>query len=272
MKHNKKRNTAFIYEALTRELTQALLSKNGPRRDQVVTILKEYFNSRETLHTELKLYQALLETCNIKKEMAERLIREVKNEHERLDENAIFNRQSQLIATINKTLGPAVWNMFVPNFKSLASISAIFNSNTGVKKRVLFEQALIDKMSASYNARELTEMRPLDTLTYASFIKKFNLKYSEILQEQKELLNRYITSFADDGFELRLYLNEELSRLKASLEMVMSDKPASLIETRAQEVRKYLEEFRHRDFTEHDLNRILKTQQLIEELRDYDQN
>lgn len=272
MKHNKKRNTAFIYEALTRELTQTLLSKDSSRRDQVVTILKEYYNSTEMLHTELQLYQALLETSNIKKDMAERLIKEVKNEYGRLDENIIFNRQSQLIATINKTLGSAVWNMFVPNFKSLASINAIFNSNTGVKKRVLFEQALVDKMSASESNPALAELRPLDTLTYTSFIKKFNLKYSEILQEQKELLNRYITSFADDGFELRVYLNEELSRLKASIERVISGKPTSLIETKAQEVKKYLEEFRHRDFTEQDLNKILKTQQLIEELRDHDQN
>ena len=28
MKHNKKRNTAFIYETLTRELTKAIVDKN----------------------------------------------------------------------------------------------------------------------------------------------------------------------------------------------------------------------------------------------------
>ena len=270
MKHNKKRNTAFIYEALSRHLTQTLLAKDAHRRDQIVTILKEYFNSTEMLHVELQLYHALLETSNIKKEMAERLIREVKNDYGRLDENAIFNRQSQLIATINKTLGPEAWNMFIPNFKSLASINAIFNTNTAVKKRVLFEQALVDEMSTSEANRATTELRPLDTLAYTSFIKKFNFKYNDILQEQKELLNHYITSFADDGFELRVYLNEELSRLKTSIEKVMTDSPASLVETKAQEVRKYLEQFRHRDFTDHDLNKILKTQQLVEELQDHD--
>ena len=29
MKHNKKRNTAFIYEVLTRSLTQAIVDKDG---------------------------------------------------------------------------------------------------------------------------------------------------------------------------------------------------------------------------------------------------
>ena len=29
MKHNKKRNTAFIYETLTRELTKAIVDKNA---------------------------------------------------------------------------------------------------------------------------------------------------------------------------------------------------------------------------------------------------
>ena len=32
--------------------------------------------------------------------------------------------------------------------------------------------------------------------------------------EQKELLKRYITSFEDDGIELKVFLNEEISRLK----------------------------------------------------------
>ena len=32
MKHNKKRNIAFIYEALSRELTRAIVEKNFTRR------------------------------------------------------------------------------------------------------------------------------------------------------------------------------------------------------------------------------------------------
>ena len=38
-KHNKKRNTAFLYEALVREMTKAVVSKDKGRKDKVVDIL-----------------------------------------------------------------------------------------------------------------------------------------------------------------------------------------------------------------------------------------
>jgi len=39
MKHNKKRNTAFIYETLTRELTKAIVDKNSDRKETVLAII-----------------------------------------------------------------------------------------------------------------------------------------------------------------------------------------------------------------------------------------
>ena len=38
IKHNKKRNTAFLYEALVRELTKATMTKDGEKKNT------QYFN------------------------------------------------------------------------------------------------------------------------------------------------------------------------------------------------------------------------------------
>jgi len=270
MKHNKKRNTAFIYEALTRQLTKTILSKDASRRSAIINVLKEFFSVGSPLHEELQIYKTLLETENIQKEIAEKLVTESKSAYSRLDENTIFNAQSQLIASINKTLGQDVWGTFVPNFKSLASINAIFNNKVGIKKRVLFEQATVDRMSAPLTESTAEDLKPLDSLTYASFINKFNDKYENILTEQKELLNRYITSFADDGLELKLYLNEELSRLKESLTSLTPETTDTLLCEKATAVSHYLEGFRHREFSDDDLSKVLKTQQLVRELETND--
>ena len=272
MKHNKKRNTAFIYEALSRELTKTIVNKSSSRKNKIIYIMKEHFSARTILGAELSLYQALLETSNTQIKVAERLLTETKEAHRRLDENVIFDAQSQLISAINKGLGKDVWANFVPNFKSLASISAIFNSKTAVKKRVLFEQAIIDKMSKEDSGAQILELRTLDNLTYNSFIKKFNDKYGDLIQEQKELLNRYVTSFADDGFELRLYLNEELSRLKGLLNEAAEAELEPLILQKINEVMEYLEGFRKREFSEADLGKVLKTQELVQELVTNDHN
>ena len=43
-KHNKKRNTAFVYESLVKEATVAILKNDYERRDKVVNIIKKHFN------------------------------------------------------------------------------------------------------------------------------------------------------------------------------------------------------------------------------------
>ena len=274
MKHNKKRNTAFIYETLTKELTKAIVEKNAEKKSSVMTILKEYFSKGTILAQELELYNTLLETRSIQGNVAERLMGQTKEAHQQLDENKIFDAQSRIIAAINRGLSKDVWSNFVPNFKSLASVSAIFNPRTGVKRKVLFEQALIDNMSKEHTPSPNTDLQSIDALTYNSFIRKFNDKFGSLLREQKELLNHFITSFADDGFELRVYLNEELARLKKTLrETADSDillEP--LMVQRVGDVVEYLESFRKRDFTPNDLNKVLKTQELVQELTSHDNN
>ena len=201
---------------------------------------------------------------NIDEKLAERILQETKSAYGHLDEGAVFDAKSRLISSINKELGQEIWATFVPNFKSLASVDAVLNSKASIKKKVLFEQALVDKMS-SRESSDAEEMQPLDNLTYNSFINKFNDKYDDLLQEQKDLLNRFITSFSDDGFELRVYLNEELSRLKNSLSEAQ-ETSLPLVAEKSTAVLEYLEEFRRREFADDDLKKVLKTQQLVREL------
>ena len=270
MKHNKKRNTAFIYETLSRELTKAIVDKDSNRKATVLAIIKEGFAGNTILAEELSLYKHLLETRNIQENLAERILQETKFAYSKLDSTEVFDAQSRMIAAINKQLGQDVWSNFVPNFKSLASINAIFNTKTPVKSKVLFEQAIVDSMSAEQPLTESGKMESLDNLTYNSFIKKFNEKYTTLLKEQKDLLNQYITSFADDGFELRIYLNEELERLKSLISDASQNTVEPLISQKLNEVSEYLEEFRKREFTDNDLNKVLKTQELVQELTQND--
>ena len=266
MKHNKKRNTAFIYETLSRELTQAIVDKKAEKKDLIVGLVKEHFNRGSILGKEVALYKTLLETNNIQQKLADRILQETKIAYAQLDDKEVFDAQSRIIATINKKLGKDVWSNFVPNFKSLASVNAIFSPKTAIKQKVLFEQAIVDRMSAEASLIKSENLKSIDNLAYQSFISKFNEKYGDLLKEQKDLLNRFITSFADDGFELRLYLNEELSRLKSRVEETAQHVNEKALSESLDNVSEYLEGFRKREFTEDDLNKILKTQELLREI------
>ena len=58
-------------------------------------------------------------------------------------------------------------------------------------------------------------MKTMDNLVYKTFANKFNKEYSTgLIKEQKELLAKFISSFSNNGLDLKFYLNEEIGRLK----------------------------------------------------------
>ncbi len=59
LKHNKKRNTAFLYESLIKEFTIAIIKKDNERQDTIKNILKEFFSKNKPLKKELDIYNTL---------------------------------------------------------------------------------------------------------------------------------------------------------------------------------------------------------------------
>ena len=82
----------------------------------------------------------------------------------------------------------------------------------------MHEDTVIKLMHAPEKASK-NELEPIDNIVYRSFVKKFNEQYTSLLKEQKELLGKYIASFADNGLELKLYLSEEIGRLKKEVKV-----------------------------------------------------
>ena len=58
-KHNKKRNTAFVYEALIKEATIAVLKNNNERSKKVIDIIREHFGQDTLLTRDLECYRSL---------------------------------------------------------------------------------------------------------------------------------------------------------------------------------------------------------------------
>lgn len=219
LKHNKKRNTAFIFESLVKELTRAVVYGQRDRQKLISGLIKEHFKKNGPLDRELSLYKQIYETKQFPKQFAEKLIDQVKDEHDQLDESEIYNEQSKLIAKINKTLGTEFYNNFVPNYKTLATISQIFNRSTEPRKRVLLEQELLEHVTANEEGKKLIR-EPVNKFTYNRFIERFNETYNNaLLPEQKELLSKYMRHNEDD-IDLKVYLNEEIGRIKNELSKI----------------------------------------------------
>jgi len=260
LKHNKKRNTAFLFESLTKELTKAIVAKDENRKALVLSIIKEHFKKGTSLARELDVYKSLYESRGLPKEAAERMVTEAKRVYFGLNQQHIFNDQTRVINDVNRQLGPAVFTNFMSNYKDLATIAQIFDQEIPMKSRVILEQFLVERLSTEDNMQNL---KPIDNLVYKEFVKKFNEKYgTSLLEEQKELLTRYIASFSDGDFDFKIYLNEEISRIRSVIKTTSNLNEA----TQRQDILSVIDNIKNTQIDHNVIEKVLKLQGIAKEL------
>lgn len=275
-KHNKKRNTAFLYEVIVREITNCVLEKKEQDKKFLIDVCKTFFSKNSILKKELDLYRALNESCNLEANIADKLLREAKYQYDMLDKQKIFNQQTKLINVLNKFSDGKIFSTFVPEYKNLATLSQIFNNTVPVKEKVLLENSLVLKMTSSPEDVEKEKLQTIDALTYKVFVKKFNEQYKEeLLNEQKDLITKYVMSFADGGVEFKIYLNEEIERLKEILKSSLQTKQISennLLKEKTNIVLQKVEKYKEKSIDASMIKEVLKIQSLIKEINSQEEN
>jgi len=270
MKHNKKRNTAFLYESLVKELTKTVIRQQYNRKEKIIKLIKESFSKDFPLRRDLDLYNSILQNKDkMTKQFTDRFLAETKKDYNSLDRKSIFNAQTKLISRINLELGTGVFNNFVPNYKDIATVGSWFqDTKSNAKTRLIIETKVKSLLAPSIKQEK--EMKHIDNLTYKTFVGKFNETYKNSLKEnQKNLLTNYITSFADNGLGLKSFVNEELGNLKQKLNEKLSTGKGSFSEEKFEKMQKvsmFLENFKKQPMDEKMVVKLFYVQDLMEEL------
>jgi hypothetical protein len=262
MKHNKKRNTAFLYEILIKEYTKSIIRKDEQRKKVCLSIIKEFF-SGTILKKEKDIIFSIVEARNVPKDLGVRLIVEAKRSYISLDKKDIFNSQTNLIKKINESLSRNVFSNFVADFKNIATAWQYLNASSSQNPmdKVLLEEKIINTITSSKESKE--QMRHVDNLTYKMFTKRFNDTYKNSLREnQKHLLTNYITSFSDNGLGLKSFLNEEIGRLKKEIK----ENDAGVYQENMLKVYEKLESFSKHPVSEDMVREVFYIQDLIYEV------
>lgn len=269
-KYNKKRNTAFIYEALIREVTKQSFKKDNIKRDLIISIIKEHFSKSTALYHDLVLYKAILDTKSVNNKFAIKLLSEVKLRRSKLNKKLLFKEQSVVISKINKNVSNSVFMNYVPTYKYLASIGQLFDDTLKPKAKVLLEENIIENMTLQ-EATENEKTQKLDDIVLKSFIKRFNNHYgSSLLEEQKQLLNKFITSVSDNGLEFKMYIDKEIERLKEALkknknhEEIIED---TSMKAKFDQILNFLNETHKHPLDEHLMLKVTQIQQLVNEIQ-----
>jgi hypothetical protein len=267
MKHNKKRNTAFLYECLIKELTKTIVRKDNPNKVKVISIIKEFFAKNSPLQEDLQLYKQLLETKGAKDKYARRLMVEVRKDWETLNRKKVFNLQTSLIKQINETLTPESFKNFIDNYRDIATVGLFLqSSDLKAKQRIVTEDRMFQMVAGKTAVTK--DLKHIDNLTYNTFVNKFNETYKHSLRnEQRTLLTNYIISFSDNGLGLKVFMNEELGRLKREMQLIIESPTASdVYKQRGNKVLEKLEQFAETPISEDMVKDIFYIQDLIGEI------
>ena len=235
VKHSKFKNTGILFELLVRQITLEVL--NGDTTEKAKKIVSEFFSPKTELNKELRLYELLMKEKYSSESRAEKFIDTVNEAHNRINQTQLHKEKYNLIKKINESFNMDEFlSSPVSNYRVLASIYKIFESkkmdNYDVKdvfnsKITLIEsitsnpatktQNKKDKLVESYKKQD----KDLRLLTYKILVETFNKKYSNLDDNQKNLLKEYINNLSNTtGF--RSYIENEIPNIIKELKLIQS--------------------------------------------------
>ena len=260
--HNKKRNTAFIYEILVVELSKASMAGLGEKRNKLVTLLKEYFSKGKILKRDLDIYKSFDDVSELDDDMISKLIQEAKSQYTRLNRKKVFEQQTLLIDNINKNFGSFVWSNFVRDYKKLATVNQTLNKTESPKKQILIEKKLHGLLVDKQEEKE--QFPNVNNLAVKTFIKKFNEEYNKTLtEEQKLLLEKYIMSSSSGEVEFKMHFYGEVDRLKIALKERLNENSSS---DKIQKIIDRMDSYNTRQLDKNLIAEVMKIQSLVNEI------
>lgn len=269
-KHNKKRNTAFLFEALIKEMAKAVVENNQDKQVKIARIIKRHFQKRGLLYKDLQTYKTLMNLREAEETFAKRILSEVRRDRDRIDTQKVFMEQSRLIKRINIELGQDIYNNFVPNYKTMATIAQLFSENVPATEKILLEDKILEEMTKAELKTEKEIMEHIDSIAYKTFTNKFNKTYAgKLHEEQQKVVSRYIFSVSDNGVSLKTYLNEEIQRLRdrvnASLQLEDVQADEQMVE-KTQRVLEFLDSLKDTQLDERIIKKVMQIQELVREV------
>ena len=133
---------------------------------------------------------------------------------------------------------------------------------------MLLETKVIQNLSERPGVE--SEVKKISPLVIKTFTKRFNETYGDLLEEQKNLLSKYVSYFQDAGTEFNFSLSQEIGRLKEvikasyKLDEIKQDKN---LQAKLDEISNILDDFNKEPVNNEKFLQVLKIQNLAKELQ-----
>ena len=233
VKHNKIRNTGILFELLVRKITSDALENRS--NDTAVKLMKEYFNSKTELGKELILYRSFFNAQQLSETKAFELINVLILQRKKLNEVALNTQKYKLIREIKNNYDLKEFlNARIPSYKVYASVYKVFDGAVNeiqdfneIQGMVEAKFTIVEHLSGKIVNKEIkketalfetvkNQEEDLRLLTYKILMEKFNQKYVDLSDKQKNLLREYIYNVSN-SVALRAYAVDLAKELIAEI-------------------------------------------------------
>ena len=210
----------MLFELLTRQITSDILSE----KDSVsVEILRKFFAPKTELYKEYSLYRTLAEESFSSESRCMMLIESVIKARRSIDKVKLKEEKYQLIKELANNYDVNVFfQTKVRNYKLLASIYKILeyteldNPSEITRSKVTIVENMMNPNSKLITGKkhELEdEPKEIRVMTYKIMIQRFNEKYGELTDNQKEILKEYIENVSSTT-KLKHFLEHEANKVR----------------------------------------------------------
>jgi len=234
--HNKKRNTALLYEFLIRTISSALVEGDKKKSSTALKILRRYYKPGTQLYKEFRLFNALVKTTVSSDSVASTILSEARSAVGSIDLDTLDREKSLLIRNINHMIKDEnFYDQPIAEYRLFATIQTLLNEwrkpsgTADIVSLATYENQLREWLLSEKKKEDHTlidESPGTTRLLMKVMMKKLNEKYSASLNDdQREIIKAYAFSTAnEDQTTIKKKLGEVRSGLLESIDTYMVQK------------------------------------------------
>lgn len=273
IKHSKFKNTGMLFELLARQITSDIISAN---ESAATIILKKFFNKNTELSKEYGLYKTLSEEKFSSDSKANMLVEAVLRARKNIDRKKLGEEKYSLIKTIKENFDlNSFFQTKVQNYKLLASIYKIFEYSeldnpteiTRSKITIIENMTLDNRSKLNEDVINLNEEpKEIRLMSYKILVEKFNKKYEDLSNEQKNLIREYIENVSTTN-SLKNYIQSEANIIKQKLQSKTKKVTDKALVIKLNEVVNLLDQYKTlKNVDENHVTALLRYYNLINDL------
>ena len=225
------------------------------------------------------MYQTLVKEKFSKEDKANHLIEAVLAAKSHINQAVLARQKYNLIKEIKDNyILEDFFKSKVNNYKTLAAIYKLFeytiadNPVESVNNRYTIVEHIVRSESKKPNqVNEMSEFikqdKEIRLLSYKILVDKFNEKYSNLNEGQKDLLRHYINAVSE-GTELKEFITKEVNKIQKNLKSLTSKVDDKVVKIKLSEVTNLLKEISNaKSIKDNHVLNLLRYHELIKELK-----